>query len=178
LQEIAKVNLNLTRPKDLVLKYAALGLALMLGLSGCTGIEETSAGACDGVRVDVNFGSIAADQISSCIAFEGNEILAKEALAQAGVELEGTATYPDQIVCRVNGLPSATEALEIEGQEPHFESCADMPPEFAYWALWVKSDDSSPWEYATEGAATLKLSRGQAVGLAFASGDEAPTPTN
>ncbi len=159
------------------MKFAALGLALLLALSGCTAAQENVAGNCDGVEVEVNFGSMTADQISSCIAFEGEEILAKDALNQAGVEIEGTLTYPDQIVCRVNGLPSATEPLEIEGQEPHLEACADMPPEFAYWALWVKADSASQWEYATEGAATLKLTRGQAVGLAFASGDQAPTPT-
>ncbi len=159
------------------MKYAALGLVLLLGLSGCTAEAENAAGDCDGVVVEVNFGTMQAEQISSCIAFEGDEILAKDALAQAAVEIEGTVTYPDQIVCRVNGLPSATDPLEIEGQEPHIESCADMPPEFAYWALWVKNDVASQWEYATEGAATLKLSRGQSVGLAFASGDQAPTPT-
>ncbi len=103
--------------------------------------------------------------------------MAKHALDQAGVEIEGTLTSTDQIVCRVNGLPSATEPIEIEGQEPYLEACADMPPEFAYWALWVKTESSAQWEYATEGAATLKLMRGQAVGLAFASGNQAPTPT-
>ena len=159
------------------MKYAALGLALLLALSGCTAAQESVTGNCDGVEVEVNFGSMAADQISSCIEFEGEEILAKDALSQAGVEIAGTLTYPDQIVCRVNGLPSATEPLAIEGQEPHLETSADMPPEFAYWALWVKADSASQWEYATEGAATLKLTRGQSVGLAFASGDQAPTPT-
>jgi hypothetical protein len=159
------------------MKHVALGLALLMALSGCAAAQDNVAGNCDGVEVEVNFGSMVADQISSCIAFEGEEILAKDALNQAGVEIEGTLTYPDQIVCRVNGLPSATEPLEIEGQEPYLESCADMPPEFAYWALWLKADSASQWAYATEGAATLKLTRGQAVGLAFASGDQASTPT-
>ncbi len=159
------------------MKFAAFGLALLLALSGCTATEKVAVGECDGVAVEVNFGTLGAEQISSCIEFEGEEILAKEVLSQAGVELTGTVTYPDQIVCRVNGLPSATQPLEIEGREPHFESCADMPPEFAYWALWVKNDSGSQWEYATEGAATLKLTKGQSVGLAFASGDKTPTPS-
>lgn len=159
------------------MKFSTFALALVLALSGCTAAEEVASGPCDGVAVEVNFGTLGAKQISSCIEFEGEEILAKDVLSQAGVELAGTVTYPDQIVCRVNGLPSATEPLEIEGQEPHLESCADMPPEFAYWALWVKSDSGSQWEYATEGAASLKLTRGQSVGLAFASGDNTPTPT-
>lgn len=146
-------------------------------LSGCTASPQATTAECDGVVVEVNFGTLNAERINACIGFEGEEILAKDALSQAGVELEGTLTYPDQIVCRVNGLPSETEALEIEGQEPHLETCADMPPAFAYWALWVKNGDVAQWEYATEGAATLKLTKGQSVGLAFASGDLAPTPT-
>jgi hypothetical protein len=159
------------------MKYAALSLALLMSLTGCSASQEAAVGECDGVVVEVNFGALGAEQISQCISFEGDEILAKDVLAQAGVEIEGTITYPDQIVCRVNGLPSATEPLEIEGQAPYLEPCADMPPEFAYWALWIKANPAAEWEYAPEGAATLKLTRGEAVGLAFASGDQAPTPT-
>ncbi len=159
------------------MKHFALSLVLLLSLSGCTASQEAAVGECDGVVVEVNFGALGAEQISQCISFEGEEILAKDVLAQAGVEVEGTITYPDQIVCRVNGLPSATEPFEIEGQEPYLEPCADMPPEFAYWALWIKANQAAEWEYAPEGAATLKLTRGEAVGLAFASGDQAPAPT-
>jgi hypothetical protein len=159
------------------LRKAILGLALLLALSGCTAAPQAATADCDGVLVEVNFGTLNAERINACVDFEGDEILAKDALSQAGVEIEGTLTYPDQIVCRVNGLPSETEAIEVEGQEPHLESCADMPPAFAYWALWVKNGDAAQWEYATEGAATLKLTKGQSVGLAFASGDLAPTPS-
>lgn len=151
----------------------------MLGLllTGCAPADEVAPSRCDGVVVEVNFGILDAEQISTCVPIDGSEILAQDALSSAGVEIEGTVTYPDQIVCRVNSLPSATEPIEIAGQEPHLETCADMPPEFAYWALWVKNGDDSQWEYATEGAKTLKLKSGQSVGLAFASGDQAPTPS-
>ena len=151
----------------------------MLGLllAGCAPADEVAPSSCDGVVVEVNFGILDAEQISTCVPIDGSEILAQDALSSAGVEIEGTVTYPDQIVCRVNSLPSATEPIEIAGQEPHLETCADMPPEFAYWALWVKNGDDSKWEYATEGAKTLKLKSGQSVGLAFASGDQAPTPS-
>lgn len=159
------------------MKNLLLGLALVLSLTGCTAEQESSALGCDGVFVEVNFGMLEAEKIASCVGFDGEEISAKDALAQAGVGLEGTVTYPDLIVCRVNGLPSSTKPISVEGQEPHLESCEDMPPAFAYWALWVKNDDASQWEYATEGASTLKLARGQSVGLAFASGDLAPTPS-
>lgn len=159
------------------MKLAPLGIALLLSLSGCVSAQDATSGECDGVFVAVNFGTLDVERIDTCVGFEGEEILAKDALTQAGVEIEGTLTYPDQIVCRVNGIPSATEEIVIEGQDPHLETCADMPPAFAYWALWAKADDVSEWEYATEGAATLKLVKGQSIGLAFASGDLAPTPS-
>jgi hypothetical protein len=159
------------------LRKLSLSLALLLALSGCAVAQEVASSACQGVAVEVNFGTLGAEQISTCITFDGEEVLAIDALTKAGVVLEGTVTYPDQIVCRVNSLPSATEPIEIDGQEPYLEACADMPPEFAYWALWVKTSDESAWEYAVEGAKTLKLRNGQSVGLAFASGDQAPTPT-
>jgi hypothetical protein len=159
------------------LKKTTLALALGLLLTGCAPAPEVGAASCDGVQVEVNFGTLGAEQISTCVSLNSDEILAQDALTAAGVNIEGTVTYPDQIVCRVNSLPSATEPIEIAGQEPHLETCADMPPAFAYWALWVKNGDDSQWEYATEGAKTLKLKAGQSVGLAFASGDQAPTPS-
>lgn len=159
------------------MKKTILAITVGLLLSGCAPVPEVGVASCDGVVVEVNFGTLGAEQISTCVFFDSDEILAQDALSAAGVNIEGTVTYPDQIVCRVNSLPSATEPIEIAGQEPHLETCADMPPEFAYWALWVKNGDDSQWEYATEGAKTLRLKAGQSVGLAFASGDQAPTPS-
>lgn len=153
--------------------------SLALILSGCTSpVSEPSDASCQGIQVEVNYGILDSEQLSQCVEFEGSEISAKDALALAGIELAGTITYPDDIVCRVNGLPAADVAIEVEGQEPHFESCEDMPPAFAYWALWVINDPAIGWEYATSGAATLSLQRGQTVGLAFASGEDAITPSN
>jgi hypothetical protein len=160
-------------------KQFVLSLAAVLALSACsTSPENEAQGPCDGVRVVVDFGILGEPKIDSCVAVEGEDILASTALSAAGIALEGTATYGDQIVCRVNDLPSATQPIEIEGQEPHLETCADMPPAFAYWALWVVNDEDIGWEYASEGASSLKLSKGQSIGLAFASGDEAPNPDN
>lgn len=159
-------------------KIAITAIGLLL-LAGCSSEGTVSVpAACEGVEVKVNFGILNQDPISNCVEVTESEILASDALAASGIELEGTLTYPDAIVCRVNGLPSATEPIEVEGQEPHLESCADMPPAFAYWALWVVNDSEIGWEYAMEGASTLKLKPGQSIGLAFASGEEAPTPDN
>ena len=86
-------------------------------------------------------------------------------MAQAGVSIAGTEAYGDAVVCRVNGKPSRTEPIVVEGEDPQLESCDEFPPAFAYWALWVKESGSSEWDYAMEGVSSLQLSKGLAVGL-------------
>lgn len=151
-----------------------------LALSGCTASDETgfaTDGSCDGVIVAVDFAG-QGDQITSCVAINGTSEVAKDVLGQAGVSIEGTKAYGDAVVCRVNGVPSATEELLVEGEEPHLETCDEFPPAFAYWALWVKASDDAAWDYATEGVSSLQLSKGQSIGLVLTLGGEAITPSN
>jgi hypothetical protein len=151
-------------------RIALISIALMT-LTGCAP-EETYTGdtaylvtgECAGVEVAVNYGGLA-KRSSYCVEVS-EPTAASEVLRLANIEVEGTVTYPDQIVCRVNGLPSATEAIDIPGGEPHLETCENMPPEFAYWALWVR-DGAQEWEYASEGVGTLVLEPGSSIGLAF-----------
>lgn len=156
-----------------------LSLAV-LTLSGCSASNESgfeSNGACDGVVVEVNFAG-QADSIASCVAINGTSEVAKDVLGQAGVSIEGTKAYGDAVVCRVNGVPSATQEILVEGEAPHKESCDEFPPAFAYWALWVKDSSDAEWDYAMEGVSTLQLSKGQSIGLALTLGGEAITPSN
>lgn len=151
-----------------------------LALSGCSSSNESgfdSSGLCDGVVVEVNFAG-EGDQITSCVAINGSSEVAKDVLGQAGVSIEGTKAYGDAVVCRVNGVPSATEALLVAGEEPYSETCDEFPPAFAYWALWVKDSDGAQWDYAMEGVSTLQLSKGQSIGLALTLGGDAITPSN
>ena len=151
-----------------------------LALSGCSGSDESgfdSNGSCDGVVVEVNFAG-QGEQITSCVPINGTSEVAKDVLGQAGVSIEGTKAYGDAVVCRVNGVPSATKELLVEGEEPYIESCDEFPPAFAYWALWVKESDDAQWDYATEGVSSLQLSKGQSIGLALTLGGEVITPSN
>lgn len=151
-----------------------------LVLSGCSVSDDAgfdADGSCDGVIVEVNFGDLG-EQISTCMTISGTSEVAKDLLGQAGVSIEGTKAYGDAVVCRVNGVPSATEELLVEGEEPHLESCDEFPPAFAYWALWVRESDDATWEYATEGVSTLQLSKGQSVGLALTLGGVVIQPSN
>ncbi len=157
-------------------KFFSLLLALPL-MAGCTTAPSaTELGSeCEGVKVFVNF-SGEGQNIAKCVTFSGETEITKTVLEAASVITEGTATYGDQVVCRVNNVPSAEVALEVEGNDPHLETCQDMPPAFAYWALWVKKSGSSDWEYATEGVGSLELSAGDSVGLAFSLAGQTPTP--
>lgn len=151
----------------------------LLVLAGCSASDEAgfmADGSCDGVEVEVSFGELG-ERINRCVEVNGTTEVAKDLLSKAGVSIEGTKEYGDAVVCRVNGFPSATEELLIEGQEPYLETCEEFPPAFAYWALWVKTAPESEWEYATEGVATLQLAKGQSVGLAFTTNGESPTPS-
>jgi hypothetical protein len=157
-------------------KFPTLLLSLPL-LAGCSAAPAaTELGAdCQGVSVFVNFSG--QDQnIAKCVTFAGDSEITKTILEAASVVTEGTVTYGDQVVCRVNNVPSANVPLEVEGNDPHLETCQDMPPAFAYWALWVKKSGSSEWEYATEGVGSLQLSPGDSVGLAFSLAGQTPTP--
>ena len=150
-----------------------------LFLTGCSAASEdgfSADGSCDGVVVEVNFGELG-EPINSCVTINGTTEVAKDVLAQAGVSIEGTKAYGDAVVCRVNGLPSSTEPIVVEGEGPHLESCEEFPPAFAYWALWVKQSDSSEWDYAMEGVSSLQLSKGQSVGLSWTLGGNVVTPS-
>ncbi len=148
----------------------ALTASSLLVLAGCAASPAEAfplgdPGACEGVTV-------------ICVEFSDPSAVATDVLRFAGTTTEGTDTYGDQVVCRVNGLPSEDEAFVVEGEDPHLESCADMPPAFAYWALWVKSDGDAEWSYAEEGVATLPLEPGMTVGLAFSTAGETAVPSD
>ena len=159
-----------------------LGVSVLL-LAGCqpTTSEGFSLGDledCSGVVVVAHYGLLSEDVVTECVEFDASEAPAQKVLGVAGLELEGTAEYGDQIVCRVNGLPSASEEFVVPGEDPHLETCADMPPAFAYWALWVKENPEAPWTYATEGVGTLVVKPGMSLGLAFSAGGDTSTPSD
>ncbi|WP_104133928.1 MULTISPECIES: hypothetical protein [unclassified Cryobacterium] len=172
---------------------AILGaLVLLAALSGCATTDSgtgspASAGAtatagadaaavdCTGVNVVVDFGTLVADSVTECVDAT-QAIAASETLAISGVTTEGSVEYGDQIVCRVNERPAADETVVVDGQKSFTETCASMPPAYAYWALWVKATPDADWEYAQEGLGTLEVEPGQSVGLVYTTGTETPTP--
>lgn len=159
-----------------------LTASMVIALTGCAsapeGFQEGSVEDCGGVTVVVNFGILSDEHETVCVEFESPEAIGLDVVGFAGFEVEGTETYGDQVICRVNGLPSEQEPFTVVGEEPHSETCADMPPAFGYWALWVKESESAEWAYAEEGISTLPVTPGMTVGMVFSSGGETPVPSD
>lgn len=135
---------------------------------GCAGVE---------VLVELAAGLDLAESPSGLTCVVTDEpIAASDALDEAGLTIEGTEEYGDQVVCRVNGVPAEDFALTAEDGSEYFETCASMPAAFAYWSLWTKPVDGE-WGYAQEGLATLELQPGEGLALLFTVNDEPATPS-
>ena len=158
-----------------------LAVLVALALAGCSAPvadsgatpepAETTPGGCAQVAVVVDFGPLDEPAIADCVAAGP----ASDILGEAGITTEGTVDYGDQVVCRVNGQPSADAEVTIEGQAPFIETCQTLSA-LAYWALWVKKSPDAEWEYAQEGVTTLQLTDGQSVGLVYTPGTETVPP--
>ena len=134
--------------------------------SSAAASSSAASGPCDGVKVIVDSGALkqAAADTSVCVPVDA-PTLASKVLDEAKVKTEGTAQYPKELVCRVNGVPAAGLDIAHKGGT-YREDCSKMPAAFAYWSLWVKPA-SGDWAYAQEGLATLKVSPGQSLELLY-----------
>ncbi|MBP1134619.1 hypothetical protein JOE31_000851 [Arthrobacter sp. PvP023] len=143
--------------------------------SSSSAAASTDGETCTGVKVIVDSGALKQDAADTSVCVPADApILASKALEEADVETEGTTQYPNELVCRVNGVPAAD--FDITHKEGTYrEECQGMPAAFAYWALWVKPA-SGDWAYAQEGLATLKVSPGESLELLFTVDGEPAAP--
>jgi hypothetical protein len=106
---------------------------------------------------------------SSCIPSPDNTN-ALVLLRNADYKIEGTVKYGNAVVCRVNGMPA-----------PELESCKDMPPAEAYWAVLIKKHRAIPlfneWGWAQTGINEVYLSQGDSLGLVFVVNGEVKWPS-
>lgn len=166
-----------------ILTLIAAG-ALALGLSACTttigdppptgptgGPNAALVGnwACsgdEGVTLRVDSSALDGGESSAWCFFTDEAVPAADALSVAKIETEGTAQYGDDVVCRVDGLPSASAPVGSTEDPAYVESCEAMPAAFAYWALWLKPAGGE-WDYAQEGLSTLQVAPGDSLELLF-----------
>jgi hypothetical protein len=171
---------------------AAAALALTLTACSATDTPTVSqsptsttatAGACTGVTVIVDTGDLkpSPDPAGTTCVDTTTSILGSDALKNADITTVGTTKYPDQVVCRVDGVPSETTDLPDGKGGTYHETCANMPAASAYWAVWVKPSGGK-WDYAQTGLSALQLKPGDSLELLFTMNGKpaspAPTPTS
>lgn len=178
---------------------AASAAALLVALAGCassaptdtaSGSPEPSGtlapatsiveGACEGdegITLQIDSSALAEGTTREWCRTTDETVAVADIVDEAGVVTEGTQEYGDQVVCRVDGLPSATEPVGSTEDPAYVEACASMPAAFAYWSLWTKPAGGE-WGYAEEGLATLEAAPGDSVALLFTldGAPAAPTP--
>jgi hypothetical protein len=140
-----------------------------------TSTSSAAAGPCTGVKVIVDSGALkqdAADK-SVCVPVDA-ATPASKVLEEADVKTVGTTQYPNELVCRVNGVPAADFEIVHKGGT-YKEECSGMPAAFAYWSLWVKPA-TGDWAYAQEGLATLQVKPGESLELLYTVDGEPAAP--
>lgn len=151
-------------------KKIAIGAFLLLAITGCSPIDSTAKPSTNCINLVIDYASLNADgNRTECIdstTTANTDVIAYNFLRDAGVSIDGTNKYGLNVVCRVNGFPSATNPIKISDHENYIEPCKNMPPEFAYWALLVK-DPGGKWKWAESGISKLKLKSGSSIALVF-----------
>jgi len=118
-----------------------------------------------GVTVVVDASALDGPVIVRC-APDGDAGSGLEALKDAGFQIEGTQRFGEGFICRIENQPSATQRLELDGDDGYRESCLDTPPTAASWSYW-HADNGGSWEYSQYGASTATVPPGGFEGWAF-----------
>ena len=125
------------------------------------------------VSIYVDYGSLDSGSPTERCVITSNGGNALALLDIAIINIEGTQKYGNAVVCRVNGLPDAT-----------VETCEEMPPAEAYWAVYVKEYEPFPipfntageWGWAQTGIDEVNLNNGDSLGLVFIENGEVRYP--
>lgn len=115
-----------------------------------------------GVRVVVDQGPLGGGTRSYC-APEGGDRPVSQLLADVGVDVTWVQRYPGTFVCRLDGRPRDLR-------------CADTPPPDRYWGLFWARRGQTGWTYSSEGAGSLRVAAGGAVGWRFQDGGDLEPP--
>ncbi len=120
----------------------------------------------DCITVYVDYSGYGNNKPAECLTIANSEVDAITLLETAGYSLSGTDKYGDQIVCRVNNVPSATQQIQPEGKKAFVEQCLDMPSADAYWSIMIKTHEKD-WSWSENGIAETHLHPGDKLALVF-----------
>lgn len=146
----------------LIASFLVIGLAFL----GFSYLDKSNSNC---VNLYIDYGSLDnSTKIEQCVEVSA-ETNALEVLKTAGYTTEGTQKYGDAVLCRLNNLPTTS-----------VESCENMPPENAFWAVITKENKLLPffndWGWAQVGINELYLSKGDSLGLVFSTNGDLKWP--
>lgn len=136
------------------------------------------------IHVYVDMGILSGEKKASKCVNANQKMNALDVMNFAGIDIAGTDKYGSQIVCRVDGLPSASKPIGIKGHEDYVESCLEMPAEFAYWGVFVNPkkplnvplDFTTGWKWAEAGIDKVVLNPGDSIALVFQENEKVKLP--
>jgi hypothetical protein len=165
-------------------KFIGYGLvvAVMAGLGLWIAMPTINQDNC--IHVYVEFGALDNNKKSEKCVNSSQAMNALDVMNYAGIDISGTKKYGNQIVCRLDNMPSATKPIGLKGHEDYIESCTDMPAEFAYWGVFVKPykkanvplDFHTGWNWAETGIDKVTLNPGDSIGLVFQANEKVSLP--
>ncbi len=163
--------------------FSVAGIAaLSLALAGCAATPASEVTTidpatwdCKGVTVVVNYGILDGTDTAACVILDGDSANGLDVVHEAGFSTEGTGSYGDAIVCRVNDLPSVIKPVEVKDEPPFVETCIDMPPVYAFWTVWQKTSPDAEWDWATTGLNEVTVTPGESIGLVYTTTDNTAT---
>lgn len=109
------------------------------------------------VAVVVDYGD--GQTATRCVAFAEPEISGYEALSRSGLVVESEIQAGGTAVCRIDGVGCAADDC--------FCACRGGD-ECRYWSYWQQRDGA--WQYATAGAAQVRVSHGAVEGWTWGLG--------
>ena len=109
------------------------------------------------VAVVVDYGD--GQTATRCVAFAEPEISGYEALSRSGLVVESEVQAGGTAVCRIDGVGCAADDC--------FCACRGGD-ECRYWSYWQQRDGA--WQYATAGAAQVRVSHGAVEGWTWGLG--------
>jgi len=135
------------------------GLLLLLTLVILASLAGGALAAQDDNRaaVVVDYGN--GQTAARCVAFAEPEISGYEALSRSGLVVESEIQAGGTAVCRIDGVGCAADDC--------FCACRGGD-ECRYWSYWQQRDGA--WQYATAGAAQVRVSHGAVEGWTWGLG--------
>jgi len=145
--------------------------------AGVTKLANINTACASGVKVVIEYSAIGHSPEASCVTVTGTQSVSS-VLSKAGIKVDGTPKYGDALVCRLNGLPAADEAVVVKGKPNYTETCADSTPMTYYWYMYTKDSATGAWTPAEKGVRDQQISAGQQVDFVYTTATEVPTATN